>query len=32
MATDAMQQQRLLVNNPRILTEADVLAIYRAAW
>ena len=32
MATDAMLQQRLLVNNPRILTEADALAIYRAAW
>ena len=32
MARDAMKQTRLLVNNPRDLTEADVLAIYRAAW
>ena len=24
--------QRLLVNNPREVTEADALAIYRAAW
>ena len=32
MATDAMKQTRLLVNNPRELGEADALAIYRAAW
>jgi alcohol dehydrogenase class IV len=32
MASDAMKQQRLLVNNPRQLSEADALAIYRAAW
>ena len=32
MATDAMKQQRLLVNNPRPVAEADALAIYRAAW
>jgi len=32
LATDAMKQTRLLVNNPRPLTEADALAIYRAAW
>lgn len=32
MAADAMLQQRLLVNNPREVTEADALAIYRAAW
>ena len=32
MASDAMKQQRLLVNNPRAVTEADALAIYRAAW
>lgn len=32
MAADAMKQQRLLVNNPRPLTEADALFIYRAAW
>jgi alcohol dehydrogenase class IV len=32
MATDAMRQTRLLVNNPRPLSEVDALAIYRAAW
>jgi alcohol dehydrogenase class IV len=32
LASDAMQQQRLLVNNPRVLTEADALAIYEAAY
>ena len=32
MAADAMKQQRLLVNNPREVLEADALAIYRAAW
>jgi alcohol dehydrogenase class IV len=32
LASDAMKQTRLLVNNPRPLTEADALAIYRAAW
>ncbi|HEV7415065.1 MAG TPA: iron-containing alcohol dehydrogenase [Tianweitania sediminis] len=32
MASDAMKQQRLLVNNPRSVSEADALAIYRAAW
>src|SRR5690606_13994652 len=32
MAADAMKQQRLLVNNPREVTEADALSIYRAAW
>lgn len=32
MASDAMKQQRLLVNNPRELGEVDALAIYRAAW
>lgn len=31
MASDAMKQTRLLVNNPRELTEADALAIYEAA-
>ncbi|MGI6854808.1 iron-containing alcohol dehydrogenase [Mesorhizobium sp. 1B3] len=31
MAADAMKQTRLLVNNPREVTEADALAIYRAA-
>lgn len=32
MAADAMKQTRLLVNNPRAVSEADALAIYRAAW
>lgn len=32
LAKDAMNQTRLLVNNPRPLTEADALAIYRAAY
>jgi alcohol dehydrogenase class IV len=32
LALDAMKQTRLLVNNPRPLTETDALAIYRAAW
>jgi alcohol dehydrogenase class IV len=32
LARDAMQQTRLLVNNPRPLTEADALQIYHAAW
>jgi len=32
MAADAMKQQRLLVNNPRDVSQADALSIYRAAW
>ena len=32
LAKDAMLPQRLLVNNPRELTEADALAIYRKAY
>ena len=32
LAADALQQQRLLVNNPREVSEADALAIYRAAY
>jgi alcohol dehydrogenase class IV len=32
LAADAMKQTRLLVNNPREVTEADALAIYQAAW
>ena len=32
LASEAMKQTRLLVNNPREVTEADALAIYRAAW
>ena len=32
MASSAMEVQRLLKNNPRVVTEADALEIYRAAW
>ncbi|MDZ7602723.1 MAG: iron-containing alcohol dehydrogenase [Hoeflea sp.] len=32
LASDAMNQTRLLVNNPRPVTEADALAIYRSAY
>jgi len=32
MAADAMKQTRLLVNNPREVSQTDALAIYRAAW
>lgn len=32
LASDAMLQQRLLVNNPREVGEADALAIYQAAY
>jgi len=32
MAKDAMKQTRLLVNNPRKLTETDALNIYQSAW
>jgi alcohol dehydrogenase len=32
MASDAMLQTRLLVNNPREVTEADAAGIYRAAF
>ncbi|NKI18515.1 iron-containing alcohol dehydrogenase [Spongiibacter sp. KMU-166] len=32
LASDALQQQRLLVNNPRTVSEADALALYRAAY
>ena len=32
MASDSMKQTRLLVNNPRELSETDALAIYKAAW
>jgi len=31
LAEDAMKQTRLLVNNPREMTQADALGIYRAA-
>ncbi|GGD21687.1 iron-containing alcohol dehydrogenase [Aureimonas glaciei] len=32
LAADAMKQTRLLVNNPRPLSEQDALALYRAAF
>lgn len=32
LASEAMKQTRLLINNPRAVTEADALAIYQAAW
>ncbi|MCX2699405.1 iron-containing alcohol dehydrogenase [Ochrobactrum chromiisoli] len=32
LARDAMKQTRLLVNNPRKVTESDALAIYKAAY
>jgi alcohol dehydrogenase class IV len=32
LAAEAMKQTRLLVNNPREMTEAAALDIYRAAW
>ena len=32
MASEAMKQTRLLVNNPREVTEMDALNIYEAAW
>lgn len=32
LAAEAMQQERLLINNPRPLTERDALAIYQAAF
>lgn len=32
MARDAMKQTRLLVNNPREVTEKDALNIYQSAW
>jgi alcohol dehydrogenase len=32
LAADAMKQTRLLINNPRPVTEVDALAIYQAAY
>ena len=32
LASDAMEQQRLLVNNPREVTEKDAFDIYTAAY
>jgi alcohol dehydrogenase class IV len=31
LAREAMKQERLLVNNPRPITEADALRLYEAA-
>jgi alcohol dehydrogenase class IV len=32
MARDAMKQTRLLINNPREISEKDAFDIYRSAW
>ena len=32
MAKDAMKQTRLLINNPKEITEKDAYDIYRSAW
>lgn len=32
LAVEALKQQRLLVNNPKALSEADALAIYQSAY
>jgi alcohol dehydrogenase class IV len=32
LADDAMKQTRLLVNNPRLVSHADVIDLYKAAW
>ena len=32
MAQEAMKQTRLLVNNPRQITEEDAINIYKSAW
>ena len=32
LAVDSMQQTRLLVNNPREMSESDALKIYETAW
>ncbi|MDC0861870.1 iron-containing alcohol dehydrogenase [Alphaproteobacteria bacterium] len=32
LATDAMKQTRLLINNPREITEKDAYNIYKSAW
>jgi len=32
LARDAMQQQRLLINNPVDVTEADALRLYEEAF
>ena len=32
MATEAMKQTRLLVNNPRKIEESDAFNIYKSVW
>ena len=32
MAKESMKQTRLLINNPREITETDALSIYQSAW
>ncbi|WP_428035693.1 iron-containing alcohol dehydrogenase [Amphritea sp.] len=32
LASEGIQQTRLLSNNPKVMTEADALSIYQAAW
>ena len=32
LASDAMKQTRLLVNNPRLMNGSDALEIYRSVW
>ena len=32
LADEAMKQERLLVNNPRVLQRSDALAIYQSAF
>jgi alcohol dehydrogenase len=32
LAKDAIKQERLLINNPREMSESDILAIYQAAF
>ncbi len=32
LASEAMKQQRLLINNPRPIEAGDALALYRQAW
>lgn len=32
MSREAMKQTRLLVNNPREITQSDAMSIYQAAW
>ena len=32
MAKDAMKQTRLLINNPKEITEKDAYDIYKSAW